>query len=119
MTVVKLALNPYEPNHKTFGPFRLMVHAPFTTVANTKHLPLTLADLLPDEPEENFRTVFLSFLEPNVNELEFNLNGSRRHQIQVGDQEFLITLLEIGEEEHPREPGKKFLYFYFEIQEVV
>lgn len=119
MSVVKLALNPYEPNHKTLGPFRLMVHAPLTTVANTKHFPPSLADLLPGEQEENHRSVFLSFLKPHVEELEFNLNGSRRHQVRAGNQEFLITLLEIGEEENPREPGRKYLYFYFEVQEVI
>ena len=119
MTVVKLALNPYEPNHKTLGPLRLMVHAPLTTVANTKHFPPSLPDLLPEEPEENHRTVFLCFRKPNLDQLEFSLNGRHRHRVRAGDQEFLITLLEIGEEEHPKEPGKKYLYFYFDIQEVV
>ena len=119
MTVVKLALNPYEPNHKTLGPLRLMVHAPLTTVAKTKYFPPTLPDLLPEEPKKNHRTVFLSCLRPNVEELECNLNGTRRHRVRAGNQEFLITLLEIGEEEHPREPGRKYLYFYFEVQEVV
>ncbi|MGV3502749.1 MAG: hypothetical protein ACO1O1_03530 [Adhaeribacter sp.] len=90
-----------------------------TTVAHTKHFPPSLTDLLPDEPEENHRTVFLSFLKPNLEQLEFNLNGKNRHRVRAGDQEFLITLLEIGEEEHPREPGRKYLYFYFEIQNVV
>lgn len=119
MTVVKLVLNPYEPNHKAIGPLRLMVHAPLKKVAHTKHSPPNLKDLLPNEPEKKLRTVNLSFLKPNTQELEFDLDGVCRHKVRAGDRDFLITLLEIGEEEHPREPGRKYLYFYFEIQEII
>lgn len=119
MTVVKLVLNPYEPNYKSFGPLRLMVHAPVKRVTNTKHPEPKLEDLLPDEAEKKHRTVNLSFLRPHLEELEFNLDGTYRHKVHAGGKDFLITLLEIGEEEHPREPGRKYLYFYFEIQEII
>lgn len=118
MTVVKLVLNPYEPNYKSVGPFSLMVHAPLNNVAHTKHLPPNLQDLLPEEPDKKHRTVNLS-LKPNLQELEFNLDSTYRHTVRAGDRHFLITLLHIGEEELPQEPGRKYLYFYFQIQEII
>ncbi|MGV3639870.1 MAG: hypothetical protein ACO1NZ_05070 [Adhaeribacter sp.] len=116
---MKLVLNPYEPNHKAIGPLRLMVHAPLKKVGLTKHSPPKLKDMLTDESDEKLRTVNLSFIKPHIEELEFNLDGVCRHKVHAGGKDFLITLLEIGEEEHPREPGRKYLYFYFEIQDML
>jgi hypothetical protein len=118
MSAVKLVLNPYEPNYTAVGDLTLMVHAPFNRVGLTVQEPPVLESIVSEEPDKKMRTVNLSFCDPNTEELEFNLNGSNTHAVHAKGKDYIISLQEIGEEEKPQEPGRKYLYFNFDIQEI-
>lgn len=96
----------------------LMVHAPFSRVGLTRQPPPHLEDIVGDRPEKKLRTVNLSFCDPETEELEFNLDHQTTHAVQAKGKQYLISLDEIGEEETPYEPGRKYLYFTFNIEEI-
>jgi hypothetical protein len=118
MSAIKLVLNPYEPNYKAIGDLTLMVHAPFYKVGLTLQSPPNLHDIVADDQEGKLRTVNLSFCNPDIEELEFNLDSNNTHAIHAKDKDYIITLDEIGEEEIRQEPGRKYLYFNFTVEEV-
>lgn len=116
MTAIKLVLNPYEPNYKYYGDLTLMVHAPYKKVGLTAQSPPNLDDIIAEEPDKKLRTINLSFCNPNTEELEFTLDGNNTHAIHANGKDYIITLEEIGEEEMDHEPGRKYLYFIFNIE---
>jgi hypothetical protein len=118
MSKLKLSLNPYEPNYKTVGDLTLMVHAPYKKVGLTAQTAPHLEDIVPDKPEKKLRTVILAFCDPTTPEVEFNLAGRNTHTVRVKGKDYNITLQEIGEEEPPQEPERKYLYFNFNIEEL-
>jgi hypothetical protein len=118
MSTLKLVLNPYEPNYKSVGDLTLMVHAPYSKVGLTAQSEPHLEDIIPEKPEAKSRTVILAFCDPTTPEVEFNLDGQSTHAIHTKGKDYLIALQEIGEEETPQEPGRKYLYFNFDIQEI-
>jgi hypothetical protein len=118
MSALKLVLNPYEPNYNSFGNLTLMVHAPFNKVGLTVQPPPNLHDIVAQEPEKKLRTVNLSFCDPDTRELEFNLDNHSTHAVHTKGKDYIISLDEIGEEEIPQEPGRKYLYFNFNIEEI-
>jgi hypothetical protein len=119
MSEMKLVLNPYEPNYKSIGNLTLMVHAPFNKVGLTvQQSPPNLQSITATEPGKKIRTVALSFCDPDIEELEFNLDGLNTHAVHTKNKDYIITLKEIGEEEIPQEPGRKFLYFNFNVDEI-
>jgi hypothetical protein len=118
MSAVKLVLNPYEPNYKAVGDLTLMVHAPFNKVGLTVQEPPALENIFPEEPDKKLRTVNLSFCDPGTEELEFNLDGNSTHAVHAKGKDYIISLQEVGEEEKPQEPGRKYLYFNFDIEEI-
>jgi hypothetical protein len=118
MSALKLALNPYEPNYKTIGNLTLMVHAPYHKVGLTTQSEPHLNDIVPDKPDKKLRTVILAFCDPTTPELEFNLDGKSTHTVHTKGKDYIISLDEIGEEERPQEPGRKYLYFNFDIKQL-
>jgi hypothetical protein len=117
MSRVKLALNPYEPNYKAVGDLTLMVHAPFNKVAlTTQQAPPHLEDLVTGKRAKKTRTVNISFCDPDTPELEFNIDTNSTHAIHAKGRDYVITLDEIGEEEMPQEPDRKYLYFIFNLE---
>jgi hypothetical protein len=118
MSAVKLVLNPYEPNYRSVGDLTLMVHAPFNKVGLTVQPPPNLHDIVAEEPEEKLRTVNLSFCDPETQELEFDLDGHNTHAVHTKGKDYIISLNEIGEEEISQEPGRKYLFFNFNIDEI-
>lgn len=118
MSALKLVLNPYEPNYKSVGNLTLMVHAPFNKVGLTSQPPPDLHNIVAEAPEQKVRTVNLSFCDPDTRELEFDLDHQNTHAVHTKGKDYLISLDEIGEEEKSQEPGRKYLYFNFNIEEV-
>lgn len=118
MSAIKLALNPYEPNYKYIGDLTLMVHTPYKKVGLTAQSPPNLHDIIPEQPDKKLRTINLSFCDPHTEELEFNLDGNNTHAVHTKGRDYIISLAEIGEEEIPQEPGRKYLYFIFNLEEI-
>jgi len=119
MKLVKLVLNPFEPNHQQVGDLNLMVHAPYVKSALVKETYPKLNDLLVEEaqPELPVRRVLVSFMCPGVDEYEFDLDTQASHHVTIKNKSYQITLTEIGEEEISQFKAQKFLYFIFNIEE--
>jgi hypothetical protein len=118
MTAIKLGLNPYEPNYQYICDLTLMVHTPYRKVGMTSQSPPNLPDIIAEEPDKKLRTVNISFCDPQTEELEFTLDGNNTHAIHTKGRDYIISLDEIGEEEIEFEPGRKYLYFVFNIEEI-
>jgi hypothetical protein len=118
MSKIKLVLNPYEPNYKSVGDLTLMVHAPYSKVGLTAQTAPNLEDIVPHKANGKLRTVILAFCDPTTPELEFNLDGKSQHLVHTKGKDYRISLQEIGEEEPPQEPSRKYLYFNFDLEEI-
>jgi hypothetical protein len=118
MSAIKIGLNPYEPNYKYIDDLTVMVHAPYSKVGQSAQSPPNLHDIVAEEPDKKIRTINLSFCDPHTEELEFTLAGNDTHAIHTKGKDYIITLEEIGEEENGQEPGRKYLYFIFNIEEI-
>jgi len=120
MKLLKLALNPFEPNHQQIGDLHMMVHAPYAKAGLIKETHPKLDDLLVDEmhPEMPVRRVLVSFMCPGIGEYEFDLDALATHRITIKNKSYEITLTEIGEEEIQQFKAQKFLYFIFNVEEI-
>jgi len=118
MKLVKLVLNPFEPNHQQIGNLNMMVHAPYIKAGLTKETYPKLDDLIVAEKqsESRLRRVLVSFMCPGVDEYEFDLDNKASHRVEVKGHTYEITLTEIGEEEIPQFKAQKFLYFIFNVE---
>ncbi|WP_026464287.1 hypothetical protein [Adhaeribacter aquaticus] len=117
MEPIKLALNPFEPNHKKIGDLQMMVHAPLTKATVKQESYPRINDLLVDEehPGSKIRRVLVSFMTPGTDEFEFDLDGKASHELTVKNKRYHITLRDIGEEEIAGFAAQKFLYFIFYV----